>query len=733
MSNQQKNTTTGPNYAIINIPTPLDFSPSLPTPLTAKSSIKYNPAHKGAAAAADDTTSTLASTESPKHMYRNTLRIQNYTNKHHHQSLHSDSFNTPPAAKMSEFETDHHLSSISREATIRGMAGAWLNVLDAGEDTWRRISVPPGITIGQARDICMLRFNIWQRILKDQPQPTPIPPSAISSSSSTGAVSSSRTSCTSSTARKQPHHYELYWPAGSQWLDADFLLSTYGIKPGDTVILQDRDQARESSAIVETLLNINKVQQRAQSAGAEGQIYYLHAKGIATSWQLCWLVLRNQELHCYASNRAGTGPLSEKSLVVVDLSCGFRLVNHRIVGGSSSMADTTGDAASMYSDSSSIKAALSFAATATGKLQSQQMSGSSSVAPLIIRSNTSESTHVFCALTPTDHDHWRYALHMAQGPGSQKSDHSSADMLSKPRSSTIAKQPQHQQYRSSVQMTSTPSPGPLFIANAFRRHKGHSPVGFFCRCVLISGFLYGFRTIISDTDILTHVAAADFTVPLNPITVCVSRETSGNSHLIRVSDAYMGTEIMLLDVGGPDKAHLWIDALANIAGIHIAGDNTMRCNKRSQAMRQSKSHGSIISRMEWPMPPTTVPRIVPRGIKNPVVAPAVTENTSDGARQQHQHQHQHQYEQEQKQREKQQEVLVALHMPEFGRNPSLNLVDLQFGESAASAGNMDVDAVRSAANANSSSNSSGENRPDRVPILQACLAWFKRPGASFVK
>ncbi|KAJ1677003.1 hypothetical protein EV182_007081, partial [Spiromyces aspiralis] len=53
-----------------------------------------------------------------------------------------------------------------------------LNVRFVSRDRWKRVTFPPGITVTQARDICLLRFGLWQQ--------TSPPPSATRDSSDSG-------------------------------------------------------------------------------------------------------------------------------------------------------------------------------------------------------------------------------------------------------------------------------------------------------------------------------------------------------------------------------------------------------------------------------------------------------------------------------------------------------------------------------------------------------------------
>ncbi|KAJ2883463.1 hypothetical protein IWW38_005543, partial [Coemansia aciculifera] len=104
-------------------------------------------------------------------------------------------------------------SSATEAAGVGGvmdMSGIWLNVFYSEAKLWRKISFPPGVTVGQARDICMLRFNVWHRVMEREML-------SAKEDKDTDSVAPSTVSSGNGNTREL---YGLYWPAGGQWLES---------------------------------------------------------------------------------------------------------------------------------------------------------------------------------------------------------------------------------------------------------------------------------------------------------------------------------------------------------------------------------------------------------------------------------------------------------------------------------------------------------------------------------
>ncbi|KAJ2889989.1 hypothetical protein IWW38_004380, partial [Coemansia aciculifera] len=77
------------------------------------------------------------------------------------------------AGSLSATARDHSRQGLSSDNDGPAAVGAGismgtcitLNVRYVAKDMWRKVTFPPGITVTQARDICMLRFSIWQQTM----------------------------------------------------------------------------------------------------------------------------------------------------------------------------------------------------------------------------------------------------------------------------------------------------------------------------------------------------------------------------------------------------------------------------------------------------------------------------------------------------------------------------------------------------------------------------------------
>ncbi|KAJ2778969.1 hypothetical protein GGI15_004022 [Coemansia interrupta] len=523
----------------------------------------------------------------------------------------TDDFGSPSASPHSRHPMGwERRGGGSSNGNGKERSGISLNVHDAGEGVWKKITFPPGVTVGQARDLCMLRFNAWQRIMERDMQQM-----SLGSSGSLGTMST-RSSGSSSGAKQ----FGLYWLGGAQWLDNSVLLNAYPLKPGDALALQDRELP--VSGAVEALADHGEAQERALTTSAEGQMYYLQSKGISTSWRKCWMVLRAQTLYGYPGNRAGTARASEKALVVVDLSCGFRLVDqhgqaNRMVATSDQLGHFDGDAGSQHSSDSS--SAGMGAMMGLAMAQRQHVGGDG--APLIIRCARG-GVHVFCTLTAVDYDYWRRVLRVAQGPDASLHSGSSATQpparqlpppppppppsLPTPVLSSLVHRPRDAPRPAHVV---TRPRRDRFVANAFRRHDV-SGIGSFCCCVLVSGALHGFRDMAVAADTLDQERLdqmADFTIGLSEEATAAISEVCAGRHVLRIVDCLMGDDLLWLDVGSRDKAALWSDALERIAGVKV--DCVENQSVGALALRRSRSFVSNLSRIDWPMPPSTLPGV----------------------------------------------------------------------------------------------------------------------------
>ncbi|KAJ2757706.1 hypothetical protein IWQ57_007022, partial [Coemansia nantahalensis] len=287
----------------------------------------------------------------PESMYRLALR-----------SNHGTARAAQPAAAAADSE--------SRPTTDAALAAAlWLDVHYVSGGVRKQVAFPPGVTAGQARDLCMLRFGVWRDLMGgDGPAPgsdwaaqssaSSTTAQSVASGATSGATASqsyrssrssscskssgggdssefrrSSSSSSASDASSPRGRYGLYWPRQAEWLDSQELLSRYPLAAGDRVELQDRGAFIATAAAAGggrwdehsgsgAPLNVER----------QGWVHYMQAKGLSTAWRECWLELHGTALAGYKAapktDRAGQPQARgwrDKPLVSVDLAGGFAL------------------------------------------------------------------------------------------------------------------------------------------------------------------------------------------------------------------------------------------------------------------------------------------------------------------------------------------------------------------------------------------------------------------------
>ncbi|KAJ2744314.1 hypothetical protein GGI20_003071 [Coemansia sp. BCRC 34301] len=317
-------------------------------------------------------------------------------------------------------DTNDELAGRSSNGGAMNMSGIWLSVFYSEEKQWRKISFPPGVTVGQARDICMLRFNVWHRVMERDML------SAKSQEDCGGTTASSIISGSTGSSGNMRELYGLYWPAGGQWLESLRLVAKYGLKSGDILELQ------EVGAFIPTPTEVTKnilvvehnrqqqqqqqqlrpaVAERLTSSGmAESAIHYLHSKNLSVSWKLCWLELADHQLVCHKKQ----GAKGSQALARINLARGFKLVDQsgNVAGKGAPYSDALGrfssDSASVHSAGGTSSMASILGLAAYGRAQ---LGGDGSA--LIIKCEG--QVHVFCTLSAVDYDSWRRALQAEKG------------------------------------------------------------------------------------------------------------------------------------------------------------------------------------------------------------------------------------------------------------------------------------------------------------------------------
>ncbi|KAJ2550078.1 hypothetical protein EV175_004201 [Coemansia sp. RSA 1933] len=316
-------------------------------------------------------------------------------------------------------------------------AAVTLHVHYPADDAWRVVAFPPGVLVGQARDICMLKFNVWRRIMERERKQTD----------------------STATTRDQ---YGLYSPGRGEWLDALELLASCDLAADDVLELQDasafvptanRGKARRgASASGTTVVGSSVVEPRkaepeesllrlgapphslhnrgstaalerkpslvplpppATAADAEGRLHYLQGKGLSTAWRALWVELHGPQLVCFKKKQARAKPV-----LSIELARGFRVVSPASPGSDASSVSTGGTLSSASSMSVTTNTGISDNSL-LGSIASHKQLGPASV-PLIIRCGAANSqVHVFCAQGSSDHDYWLRALAHVHNPPKQ--------------------------------------------------------------------------------------------------------------------------------------------------------------------------------------------------------------------------------------------------------------------------------------------------------------------------
>ncbi|KAJ2617716.1 hypothetical protein EV177_000394 [Coemansia sp. RSA 1804] len=236
-------------------------------------------------------------------------------------------------------------------ASINMGTSMTVNVRYVARDMWRKVTFPPGITVTQARDICMLRFNIWQQTLGSATEPMVDTPSTavgaifdqhhdhqqqqqqrlsldtrkddtprLQATASHGAITPKSAGATAGFMgtvgggqRCQPQfreQYGLFWTSAGHWLDADEMLSAYILRKGEVLELQH------------TVDFVPLLPHEFCHSYAESHIYHLEPDGAGgAGWHLRWAVLRNRVLRVFKEK--GT----EEPDVEIDLAQRFRLTD----------------------------------------------------------------------------------------------------------------------------------------------------------------------------------------------------------------------------------------------------------------------------------------------------------------------------------------------------------------------------------------------------------------------
>ncbi|KAJ2359085.1 hypothetical protein GGF43_000369 [Coemansia sp. RSA 2618] len=272
----------------------------------------------------------------------------------------------------------------------------WLNVHYVLGEVRKRISFPPGMLVSQARDLCMLRFGVWQEIMQREADAKAVETGGVDEEAR--SMSTQSTASSGSSSREQ---YGLYWPARAQWLGQHELMTAYRLETGDRLELQDHNAFIATQALQRRNNGGQGAGEPSRRVEGEGQIYYMQSKSLSAAWKLCWLELSGTALACYKRGRLhGSKPRTQRDQPIarIDLSAGFKLADQH---GRQNQRISTSDQLSPSSSAASLLGLASY----------QHLGGSG--APLIIKCSDG-AVHVFCTQSAVDYDYWRRMLRLVQ-------------------------------------------------------------------------------------------------------------------------------------------------------------------------------------------------------------------------------------------------------------------------------------------------------------------------------
>ncbi|KAJ1960447.1 hypothetical protein GGI12_003799, partial [Dipsacomyces acuminosporus] len=295
-------------------------------------------------------------------------------------------------------------------ATMGSPTSITLNVRYVAKDIWRKVTFPPGITVTQARDICMLRLNIWQQTLpqgeeggepgrggevrssadtkKEGPQALPgiSPPSG-------GAVGFLGAGNQSSQNQFR-EQYGLFWTSAGHWLEPDEMLGTYPLRKGEVLEVQH-------------IVDFIALQPHEfKFSYTEGHIYYLHTDDADSNWQLFWAVLRCRVLRLY--KRKG----QEEADVEINLARPFRLTDQQGHSWPRSSSKTGAGTPATGTDTTPNINSLIEA------LSNSHIGGDGGILVVQVQAQSTRQTHSFCTCNSYDYDIWRRTLRHTLSAGS---------------------------------------------------------------------------------------------------------------------------------------------------------------------------------------------------------------------------------------------------------------------------------------------------------------------------
>ncbi|PIA18117.1 hypothetical protein COEREDRAFT_80050 [Coemansia reversa NRRL 1564] len=447
--------------------------------------------------------------------------------------------------------------SLSMSATMGFGSSITLNVRYVAKDMWRKVAFPPGITVTQARDICMLRFNVWQQTLasgvsfgasenKEQQASAGVGKSTIPSHAQGGAAMGFGEGKQSQKAQSElREQYGLFWTSAGHWLEPDEMLNAYPLHKAEVLELQH-------------IVDFIPLQPHEfKLSYAEGHLYCLQTDGDKSHWQMCWAVLRCRVLRLYQQKG------QQQAKTEIDLTRPFRLTDQdgrnwprTSSSKNSSTVDIVGIQLLLEGLPSNPDGGCG---TDGGVLVLQALAGSGSSAAL--SHSDAKSTHAFRTCSLFDYDVWHRTLRLSVSTGSNSGMTGGGTSMSGSASISGASNASNNGVPLSAQPSEMAVPGssgydgsnntPSILSPQISqrlwpsstRHEGYvnrkQPDGYGFRrryCVLLSNALFGFLHAddckdLSNADLISK---CEFAVALAPSAVTIEAIAWNGRYLLRI-------------------------------------------------------------------------------------------------------------------------------------------------------------------------------------------------------
>ncbi|KAI9297744.1 hypothetical protein K502DRAFT_339963 [Neoconidiobolus thromboides FSU 785] len=185
-----------------------------------------------------------------------------------------------------------------------------LKIRYVAKDLWQTLSFPNSITVSQARDICLLRCNIWNPNGKDNGNNNLIKSNLSIHSDESGLIQDKNSKDKGSKRLSIQNEvvdnnwrgdYSLFWNGAGHWLDDFRRLDSYNLRHLDILELQKKSDF----IFIQPSLYYEHY--------AEGYMYKLKG-GISPSWKLRWFIVQGRGIWYFKkkkdSNPAGSADLS---------------------------------------------------------------------------------------------------------------------------------------------------------------------------------------------------------------------------------------------------------------------------------------------------------------------------------------------------------------------------------------------------------------------------------------